>query len=481
MKTILFAAGEGLPFIKTGGLADVIGSLPQALLKQGYEVRVVLPLYKKIAEKNKKDFTFVGTRQIVAGYINQPANFYMQELNGVTYYFVEHQGYFERETLYGYPDDGERFAFFQRAILELLEEVNWVPDILHEHDWQVGMLPLLAKVHYGWDERMVNMKHVMTIHNLAFQGNASEQALWDWFGLDHSFYEDGSVRFDTGISYLKTALVYADKITTVSPTYAKEILTPEYGERLDEVLRYRGNDLWGIVNGINVEEWNPETDKLLAKNYKAKAWIMGKKANKKALQEELGLEVRDDVLLIGLVSRLTNQKGIYMITEKINEILALDVQFVVLGTGEKEAEGSFRWMEDNYKGKAVYYQGYNEELAHRIYAGSDLFLMPSYYEPCGLGQIIAMRYGALPLVRETGGLKDTVQPYNQYTGEGTGFSFWSKNANDMMYTLRWATEQFYLNRDGWKQLVTNAMTKDVSWDNSAAVYKQLYVELLGEE
>ena len=235
--------------------------------------------------------------------------------------------------------------------------------------------------------------------------------------------------------------------------------------------------LWGIVNGINTNEWNPKEDKLLAKNYSAKAWINGKKANKRALQQELGLEVKDDVMLIGLVSRLTNQKGVYMITEKMNEIMSLNVQFCILGTGEENAENSFKWLEHNYKGRAVYYCGYNEELAHRVYAGSDLFLMPSIYEPCGIGQLIAMHYGALPLVRETGGLKDTVKPYNQYTGEGNGFSFWSKNPNDMMYTIRWASEQYYLNKDGWKQLVSNAMNTDVSWDNSARLYSELYKQL----
>ncbi len=480
MKTVLFVASEGLPFIKSGGLADVVGSLPKALYACNYEVRVVIPLYRKTAEKDHGKLTYIGTRQIHSGWINQPANYYQCDVDGIIYYFVEHQGYFEREQLYGYADDGERFAYFQKAVLELLYHIDWYPDIIHTHDWHTGMIPLMTHALYGSDWRFEKIKHVYTIHNLAFQGNFPESVLTTCLGLDRYFYDNGSVKFDSGISFMKAGLVYADKITTVSPTYSHEILTSEFGERMDEVLRYRHDDLWGIVNGINIDEWNPKTDKLLAKNYNLKNWNSGKKANKKALQEELGLEVRDDVMLIGLVSRLTNQKGVYLITEKMNEIMSLDVQFCILGTGEENAENAFKWLEANYKGKAVYYCGYNEELAHRIYAASDLFLMPSIYEPCGIGQLIAMHYGALPLVRETGGLKDTVHPYNQYTGEGNGFSFWSKNPNDMMYTIRWASEQYYYNKDGWKQLVNNAMNTDVSWQQSANLYGELYKMLVGE-
>ena len=477
MKTVLFAASEGLPFIKSGGLADVVGSLPQSLKQCGYEVRIVLPYYKKIRDKFADKLEYIGNRQIYSGWINEPANYYQSVVDGITYYFVEHYGYFGRDQLYGYDDDSARFGFFQKAVLELLYHINWYPDIIHTHDWHTGMIPLMCHALYGADWRFEKIKHVYTIHNLAFQGNFHESVLNNCLGLDYRYYQDGSVRFDNGISFMKSGLVYADKITTVSPTYSHEILTSEYGERMEEVLRYRHDDLWGIVNGINTNEWNPKEDKLLAKNYSAKAWINGKKANKRALQQELGLEVKDDVMLIGLVSRLTNQKGVYMITEKMNEIMSLNVQFCILGTGEENAENSFKWLEHNYKGRAVYYCGYNEELAHRIYAGSDLFLMPSIYEPCGIGQLIAMHYGALPLVRETGGLKYTVKPYNQYTGEGNGFSFWSKNPNDMMYTIRWASEQYYLNKDGWKQLVSNAMNTDVSWDNSARLYSELYKQL----
>lgn len=476
-RSILFVAGEGLPFIKTGGLADVIGSLPKALAKRGHDVRVVLPLYKKVIEDHYDELTRLGTIQVRSGWIDQPATFYSATVDGVVYYFVEHQGYFEREGLYGYEDDGERFAFFQRAVLDMIYFIDWWPNIINSNDWQTGMIPLLAHACYGDDYRYQNIKHVYTIHNLAFQGNFGVDMLPTCLGLDYYYFDNGSIKFDTGISFMKAGIVYADKVTTVSPTYSREILTQTYGEKMDSVLRYRQNDLWGIVNGIDVEEWNPSTDKLLTKNYTLKTVVSGKKANKLALQEELGLKVTNDVCLIGLVSRLTNQKGIYLITDKLQEILGMDVQFVVLGTGEKAAEDAFKWMESSYKGKAVYYCGYNEPLAHRIYAGSDLFLMPSLYEPCGIGQLIAMHYGTLPLVRETGGLKDTVQPYNQYTGEGNGFSFWAANSHDMVYTLRYAVEQFYENKPGWKGLVKNAMNTDVSWEKSAGIYEELYYQL----
>jgi starch synthase len=476
-RSILFAASEGLPFIKTGGLADVIGSLPQALARRGHDVRVVLPLYKKIIDKHMSELTKLGTIQIHSGWINQPATFYTAKVDGVVYYFIEHQGYFERDGLYGFEDDGERFAFFQRAILDMIYFINWWPNVIHSNDWQTGMIPLLCHACYADDYRYQNIKHVFTIHNMAFQGNFGVDMLPSCLGLDYSYFDDGSIKFDTGISFMKAGIVYADKVTTVSPTYSTEILTQTYGERMDAVLRYRREDLWGIVNGIDTTEWNPKKDERLAKNYDARSWVSGKKANKKALQEELGLSVDENVCLIGIVSRLTSQKGIYMVTDRIREIMGMDVQFAVLGTGEDDAEKAFKWMESEYKGKGVYYCGYNEDLAHRVYAGSDLFLMPSLYEPCGIGQLIAMHYGSLPVVRETGGLKDTVHPYNQYTGEGNGFSFWAANPDDMVYTLRWAVDQYYNNRPGWKGLVKNAMTTDVSWEQSAGIYEQLYYQI----
>ena len=473
-RSILFAAAEGLPFIKTGGLADVIGALPKALAKRGHDVRVVLPLYKKVIEKHYDELERIGTIRVHSGWIDQPATFYKAEVDGVIYYFIEHQYYFERDGLYGYEDDGERFAFFQRALLDMIYFIDWWPNIIHSNDWQCGMIPLLCHACYASDMRYQAIKHVYTIHNLAFQGNFGVDMMPSCLGLDYSYFDNGSIRFDSGISFMKAGIVYADKVTTVSPTYSNEILTQTYGERMDGILRYRREDLWGIVNGIDDVLWDPKTDKSLKKNYDVKSWKTGKKANKTALQEELGLEVDDDVMLIGMVSRLTNQKGVYLITDRLQEIMDMKVQFVVLGSGEENAENAFRWLENSYKGRAVYYNGYNEDLAHRIYAGSDLFLMPSLYEPCGLSQLIALRYGSLPLVRETGGLKDTVHPYNMYTGEGNGFSFTVANADDMIYTLRWVTDQFYNNKEGWKGLVETAMKEDHSWEQSAGVYEQLY-------
>ncbi len=476
-RSILFVAGEGLPFIKTGGLADVIGSLPKSLCDRGHDVRVVLPLYKKIIEKHYDRLTRLGTIEVTSGWITQPATYYMCDVDGVIYYFVEHQGYFERDGLYGYNDDGERFAFFQKAVLELIRFVDWWPNIIHENDWQTGMLPLMCHALYADDYRYQNIKHVYTIHNLAFQGNFGKDMLASCLGLDDYYYENGSVRFDDGISFMKAAIVYADKITTVSPTYSAEILTETYGERMDAILRYRREDLWGIVNGIDVNTWNASTDPLLAYNFDETNVFEGKRENKLALQKELGLEENGEVCLVGIVSRLTNQKGVYLITEKMTEMMDQGIQFVILGTGENAAENAFKWLESAYKGKAVYYCGYNEELAHRIYAGCDLFLMPSLYEPCGIGQLIAMHYGALPLVRETGGLKDTVRPYNRYTGEGNGFSFYGSYAGDMMNTIYFALDQYNNNKDGWASLVYQALETDVSWNKSAEIYEQLYYQL----
>lgn len=473
MKKILFVASEGLPFVKTGGLADVIGSLPKILVKRGYDVRVVLPLYQSIIDKHYDKLEKFATVQVNSGWINQPASYYWANADGVTYYFIEHQGYFERNGLYGYDDDGERFSFFQRAALDLLYVIDFFPDIIHSHDWHTGMIPLICKACYN-DERYNRIKHVYTIHNLAFQGNFPSGILESCLGIDWYYYNNGATRFHNGISFMKTGIVFADKVTTVSPTYSHEILSEEYGENLQEVLRLREHDLWGIVNGIDTEVWNPKTDFLLAYNYDVDDYDFGKKQNKLSLQKELGLFENEDVLVIGMVSRLTHQKGVYLIIEKLKEIMGLDIQFVILGSGEQKAEDAFKWLEAEYKGRAVYYAGYNEELAHRIYAGCDLFLMPSIYEPCGIGQLIALRYGSLPLVRETGGLRDTVIPYNVYTGEGNGFSFNSKNSDDIFKVLSWAVEQYYHNKYGWDLLVKNALNFDVSWEFSCDLYERLY-------
>ena len=476
MKSVLFVAGEALPFVKTGGLADVIGSAPKVLAAKGVDARVVIPLYKPIAEKYFSEFKeevffemFVGPRQC-------PCTVYSTVRDGVKYYFIQHAGYFERDVCYGYPDDGERFAFFQICVVEMLVRMNYFPDIIHNNDWQTGMIPYLCKVKYGSDDRYRNMKQIFMIHNIAFQGNYSSDIL-SLFGVDKTHFYDGSLRMYDGISYMKAGIVYADKVMTVSNTYAKEILTSEFGENLETVLELRKDDLYGVVDGIDVDLWNPKTDPMLAANYSFRNFKSGKLANKKALQEELGLEVRDDVMVVGMVARLTWQKGVYLISQRLNEILGINLQLVILGTGESDAEYYFREMENNHKGQAVYYRGYNEELAHRIYAGSDLFLMPSLYEPCGISQLISMRYGTLPLVRETGGLKDTVQPYNEYTKEGCGFSFANFNSWDLYNTLCLAAKVFYDRPNDWREMVHSAMSKDVSWEHSAQDYINIYEAL----
>lgn len=477
MKSVLFVAAEGLPYIKTGGLADVIGSLPKILNEKGMDARVVLPLYKRIAEKYRGEFTKLKTIPIHVGVIDTVATIYQSQWENVTYYFIEHAGYFERDGLYGYPDDGERFAFYQKAVLEMLWAIDFFPDIMHCHDWHTGMIAAMCHIQYPDDQRYQQIKHMYTIHNLAFQGNFPADVLTDCLGIDRRYFDDGSMRFHNGISFMKTGIIFSDKITTVSPSYSQEILTAQYGEQMDEVLRFRQSDLYGIVNGIDTKMWDPMTDSALPAHYNAETVLEGKRANKAAVQKELGLRVADDVMMIGIVSRLTWQKGVYLIIEKMADIMGLDVQFVVLGTGETHIENQFKMMEDKYRRRAVYYCGYNDELAHRIYAGCDLFLMPSLFEPCGIGQLIAMHYGSLPLVRETGGLRDTVHPYNQYTKEGNGFSFTAFNSHDMLYTLRCAADAYYLNRADWDQLVQQAMGTDVSWNLSADQYTKLYNEM----
>jgi len=477
MKSVLFVAAEGLPYIKTGGLADVIGSLPKILNEKGMDARVVLPLYKRIAEKYRGEFTKLKTIPIHVGVIDTVATIYQSQWENVTYYFIEHAGYFERDGLHGYPDDGERFAFYQKAVLEMLWAIDFFPDIMHCHDWHTGMIAAMCHIQYPDDQRYQQIKHMYTIHNLAFQGNFPADVLTDCLGIDRRYFDDGSMRFHNGISFMKTGIIFSDKITTVSPSYSQEILTAQYGEQMDEVLRFRQSDLYGIVNGIDTKMWDPMTDPALPAHYNAETVLEGKRANKAAVQKELGLRGADDVMMIGIVSRLTWQKGVYLIIEKMADIMGLDVQFVVLGTGETHIENQFKMMEDKYRRRAVYYCGYNDELAHRIYAGCDLFLMPSLFEPCGIGQLIAMHYGSLPLVRETGGLRDTVHPYSQYTKEGDGFSFTAFNSHDMLYTLRCAADAYYLNRADWDQLVQQAMGTDVSWNLSADQYTKLYNEM----
>ena len=477
MARILMVAAEGLPFIKSGGLADVIGSLPNELAKKGHEVRVIMPLYLKIAQKFHHEFTLEAQFSVSIAYHEVPVNIWSTMRKDVKFYFVEHKGYFEREEMYGHIDDGERFAYFQKAVIEMCNQLNYFPEIMHCHDWHTGMIPAMCKEGHSFDERYRNIRFVYTIHNLAYQGNFGVEMLDSCLGLDYRIYDNGNVRYDGGISFMKSGILYADKVTTVSPTYSQEILTPQYGEHLEMVLNIRKYDLWGITNGIDIEYWDPKTDPEIPYHYNKVNVKKAKALNKEALQKELGLNVDQNVLLIGVVSRLTWQKGFYLMMEKLSEICAMPIQLAVLGSGEASIEEKMGQLEAGNKGKIAFYKGYNDSLAHRIYGASDLFLMPSLFEPCGISQLISMRYGTLPLVRETGGLKDTVTPYNEFEKTGNGFSFANYNSDEMVQVMYNAIDVYYNRKEDWKILVRNAMNTDVSWAKSAETYCQLYGQL----
>lgn len=477
MARILMVASEGLPYIKSGGLADVIGSLPKELVKKGHEVRVVMPLYAPIARKFHDGFQLEAQYTVSISYHEVPVNIWSQMQGDVKFYFVEHKGYFERDNLYGYMDDGERFAYFQKAVIEMLNQLNYFPEIMHSHDWHTGMIPVMCKEGHSFDERYRNIKHVYTIHNLAYQGNFGAEMLDSCLGLDYRIFDNGNVRYDGGISFMKSGILYADKVTTVSPSYSQEILTPQYGEHMEMVLEMRRYDLWGITNGIDIESWNPKTDPEIPYHFNKVNVKKQKAANKMALQQEMGLQVNPNVMLVGVVSRLTWQKGFYLLMEKLHELCQMPIQLCVLGSGEERIEQEVAQLENGNKGKIVFYKGYNDSLAHRIYAASDLFLMPSLFEPCGISQLISMRYGTLPLVRETGGLRDTVNPYNEFEKSGNGFSFANYNSDELIGVLWNAIHVYYDCPQDWKMLVRNAMNTDVSWEASANTYCQLYAQL----
>lgn len=478
MKKVLFVASEGLPYIKSGGLADVIGSLPKALCKHDIDVRVVLPLYLKIAQQFHESLIFVTEYTVSIKYEEVLVRLWEAKHDGVMYYFIEHQGYFERSELYGYEDDGERFAYFQKAVLEMLNQLAYFPDILHCHDWHTGMLPAMCKENHWHDKRYRQIKHVYTIHNLAYQGNFGKAMLHSCLGLPSHVYDSGNVRFDDGISFMKSGIIYADHVTTVSPSYAKEILTPEYGEHLQQVLQMRGDDLSGIVNGIDVTLWDTKTDPAIAYPYHQVNAQKQKKLNKLALQKELGLEPSETIFLLGLVTRLTGQKGLDLVQEQMDGIIAAPMQVVILGSGDGYLEADFEAVAKGNRHKFAFCCGYDEALAHKIYASCDGFLMPSKFEPCGISQLISLHYGTLPFVRETGGLKDTVIPYNKFTGTGNGFTFAPFAGHEMLDCIHRGLHVYYKESKVYRQLVRNAMKSDVSWDKSAMEYIELYEQLL---
>ena len=473
---VLLVASESHPFIKTGGLGDVMGALPKSLTDLDIDVRVVIPKYKEIKDEFKDKLKFIKWIMVRVGWRSQYCGIYEYKHNGVTYYFLDNEYYFKRDGIYGHYDDAEKFAFFDRAVLEFLKEIEWKPDVLHCNDWQTGMIPVLLKLEYINDEFYRNIKTVFSIHNLYFQGIFPPDILPELFGYDHEPFRNGSLELHGGVSFLKGGINYADQVSTVSETYAYEIQTPEYGETLDGLLRCRSYALKGIVNGIDYEEYNPKTDKFISKNYSVDD-LSGKEISKEQLQSDLGLTVNKDIPIIGVVSRLTHQKGCDLIINILDRVLQRDVQVVVLGTGDYLYEETFKNFQFRYPGKVSANIMFDNSLAHKIYAASDMFFMPSLFEPCGLGQLIALRYGALPIVRETGGLKDTISPYNKYNGVGTGFGFRNYNYSELMNATEHALD-VYNNKDTWRSLVLQAMNSNNSWEKSAKEYKSLYSGLM---
>ena len=473
---ILYVAAEAVPFAKTGGLADVAGSLPKALKADGVDVRVIMPKFGKIPEAYRNAMEHVYDGELPVAWRKKYVGLDKYELDGVTYYFVDNEEYFNREGFYGYDDDAERFSFFSRAVLDLLQAMDFWPDVIHTNDWHAGLVNVFLKLEHMGDARYERIKTVYTIHNLKYQGVFPKDVMPDVLGLDWKYFNNGDLEFYDAVNFMKGGIIYADAITTVSKTYAKEIQYPYFGEHLDGLLRSREQDLSGIVNGIDYSVYNPRTDKYIFETYDEES-LDRKLDNKIALQKSLGLPERRNVPLIAIVSRLVEPKGMDLVVRMMDEILQHeDIQLVVLGTGEKRYEDWFKSLAWRYPKKVSVNIYFSNELAQRIYAGADIFLMPSKYEPCGIGQLIALRYGTIPVVRQTGGLKDTVQQYNKYTQEGNGFVFENYNAHEMMYALKRALS-FYGNYEIWHKIQLNAVQADYSWKRSAKEYEALYERL----
>lgn len=463
---ILFCASECFPFIKVGGLGDVIYSLPKSLVEKKQTCSVILPLYKKIKEE-QRDLELVDEFYISLGYRHQYVGLLKKTVDNINYYFIDNEQYFSRDTVYGHFDDGERFTFFSKAIVETVVRHFKDYDVLHAHDWQTAItIPLIR-------EYNIPLKTVFTIHNLRFQGIFSFDMVFDMLGLPPYYNSEEKMAFYGNANYLKAGIVFADKVTTVSPTYLEEIKSEYYGENLHGLIKQYEYKMQGILNGIDYDTFNPKKDKYLSFEYD-KNDLKNKYKNKIAFQKEMDLPQDENIPIIGMVSRLTNQKGLDLVNAVIDEILQMRVQLVILGTGDKVYEDNFRAKEYQYKDKMRSIIKYDDYFASKIYASSDIYLMPSQFEPCGLSQMIAMRYGALPLVRETGGLTDSVIPYNKFTGEGTGFSFSTYNAHDMLFMLQSAVGLYYDNKEAFLQLIKNAMNEDFSWNKSSEEYIKLY-------
>lgn len=471
---IMFAASECVPFVKTGGLADVIGALPQQLREKGEEVCVVMPLYKKYMHAYREQLRHKMYFYLNLGWRRQYCGIEELVKDGIRYIFLDNEYYFGRDSVYGYSqDECERFAFFCRAVLEALPHLDFKPDVIHCHDWQTGMIPVLLRRQYGSIDLYRGIRTVYTIHNLRYQGLFGIGEMKELFGLEDSMFTAGELEFYGGASFMKGGLLYADAITTVSPNYANEIRTAYYGEQLDGVINARANDLYGVINGLDMDAYDPRTDKEIAKNFSFETLEL-KTENKTALQQELGLKVDASIPMIGMVTRLTGQKGLDLVEYALERIIGLGVQLVILGTGDERYVNLLKWAQWRYQGQLSACIEMNFPRARRIYAGCDLFLMPSQFEPCGLSQLIAMRYGTLPIVRETGGLKDTVIPYDETTGIGTGFTFYSYNADDMLRTIRYAVSLYKQRHAEFVAVAEKAMQSDFSWGPSAQRYIEIY-------
>ena len=477
---ILFTASECVPFVKTGGLADVVGSLAPVLAAQGHDVRVMLPMYMAISQEWQQKMQFVLHFDVQLGWRRQYCGVMMLKKDGVTYYFLDNKYYFGRPYIYGLGgDEYERYGFFCRAILNALPLLEFCPDVLHAHDWQCGMVSALLKIQYAHLPFYQDIKTMFTIHNLQYQGIFGIHEVQDVLGLGDGLWSVDKLECYGCANFMKAGLVYSDVISTVSPSYAEEITTAYYGERLDGLIRARKDSLYGVLNGIDVNEYNPETDELIYQNYSLED-ISGKAENKRRLQEELGLEVNPDIPLIAMVGRLTNQKGLDLVDCVLGDLMKEKVQLTVLGMGDARYTNLFSWAESQYKGKIAARFAMDNALAHKLYAGADFFLMPSLFEPCGLSQLIAMRYGTIPIVRETGGLRDTVLSYNEFNHDGNGFTFLNYNAHDMFTVILRALHFFDHDKEVLAALQKRGMEADYSWVHSSKDYQAIYTKLVSK-
>lgn len=483
MRRVLFAASEAIPYMKTGGLADVTGSLPKYFDTEKFDVRVIMPKYVCMNEAFRKQMHFVCHFYVNLGWRKQYVGIFEAKYQGIIYYFVDNEFYFAGEQPYNHiHEDVEKFAYFSKAVIEALPFLDFCPDIIHCHDWQTGLIPVFLHTIYGDQNYYAAIKTVFTIHNMKFQGRWKLQAVMDATGLPEQIFAPDKLEAYGEANYLKGGVVYSDIITTVSEAYAFEITTQPGGEGLDGLMRVRNDCLYGITNGIDYEVYNPQKDIYLVDHFTEENVTEGKAINKSKLQKEMGLPVKKNVFMIGVVSRMTSQKGFDLVAYVMDKLMSTeDIQMVVLGTGEEQYENMFRYFEEKYPDKIKANIGYCEDLAHKIYASADAFLMPSLFEPCGLSQMMSMRYGTIPIVRETGGLKDTVMPYNKYDHTGNGFSFANYNAHEMLDTIRYAMQVYQEEPKEWKGLIRRAMKEDNSWEASAGKYEELYLNLLGGE